>query len=181
MASVNRAISCPEKISEMYVSEKMSITEISAKTGYALSTVRRCLKITGVLRSIKDALAIAAAKGKLSSSKGCKREFTQSWKDNIRQAKIEYYESRAKGTTVKQSGYLEITRGMHKGRRVHDVVMEERIGRHLRKDEVVHHIDGNKLNNVLSNLALMTRSEHARLHATKANEFRRRNEYGQYM
>ena len=38
-----------------------------------------------------------------------------------------------------------------------------------------------KSNNDLSNLALMTRSEHARLHAIEANKTRRRNERGQYL
>jgi len=44
------------------------------------------------------------------------------------------------------------------------VKMEEQIGRRLKRGECVHHIDENKLNNDLSNLALMTVSAHAKLH-----------------
>lgn len=43
-------------------------------------------------------------------------------------------------------------------------VMEQILGRKLTKDEIVHHIDGNKLNNDPSNLQIMSRAEHARLH-----------------
>lgn len=51
-----------------------------------------------------------------------------------------------------------------KTKRKHQVIMEKHIGRPLRKNEVVHHIDGNKRNNDISNLLLTTRSEHAKIH-----------------
>lgn len=47
---------------------------------------------------------------------------------------------------------------------VHRRKMEEHIGRKLKPNEVVHHIDGNKTNNDLSNLQLMTRKEHIKIH-----------------
>ncbi len=46
----------------------------------------------------------------------------------------------------------------------HILLMEEKIGRKLRKDECVHHIDGCRSNNDINNLKLMTRGEHSRLH-----------------
>ena len=42
----------------------------------------------------------------------------------------------------------------------HRLKMAEKLGRILRTDEIVHHIDGNKLNNKLSNLKIMTASAH---------------------
>lgn len=48
---------------------------------------------------------------------------------------------------------------------VHRLVVEESIGRKLSSDEHVHHIDGDKSNNDISNLQLMSRSEHLRMHA----------------
>lgn len=48
--------------------------------------------------------------------------------------------------------------------REHRHLMEKKIGRKLRPDEVVHHIDGNKLNNNLDNLVVMTRAEHVLIH-----------------
>ena len=50
------------------------------------------------------------------------------------------------------------------GRHEHRVVAEEKIGRPLRPGEIVHHIDGDKHNNSPENLAVMTQSEHIRLH-----------------
>lgn len=56
-----------------------------------------------------------------------------------------------------------------KGRHMHRVLAEEKIGRALIKGEVVHHIDGNKRNNSPDNLeVLKNQSEHAKLHDTLA-------------
>lgn len=49
-------------------------------------------------------------------------------------------------------------------RHTHRVVMEQTLGRPLAKGEIVHHKDGNKLNNDPSNLEVMTQSEHVREH-----------------
>jgi len=46
----------------------------------------------------------------------------------------------------------------------HRLVMEEKLGRKLAMDEIVHHKDENKENNNLDNLELTNRAEHARLH-----------------
>jgi hypothetical protein len=47
----------------------------------------------------------------------------------------------------------------------HREVMEEYLARSLESNEVVHHLDGDKLNNELSNLQLMTRSSHSSGHS----------------
>lgn len=47
----------------------------------------------------------------------------------------------------------------------HVLVAEKMLGRQMRNGEVVHHIDGDKLNNVPSNLHVCSRAEHKRLHA----------------
>ena len=48
----------------------------------------------------------------------------------------------------------------------HRLLMEQILGRKLDFDEVVHHINGNSLDNDPSNLMVMTRAEHTRLHQT---------------
>lgn len=46
----------------------------------------------------------------------------------------------------------------------HRIVMELHLGRRLKKGEVIHHIDGNKQNNDLSNLLLTNKSDHRNVH-----------------
>ena len=48
--------------------------------------------------------------------------------------------------------------------KLHRKIMEEHLGRKLNLNEIVHHIDGNKLNNNIENLKVMTRGEHSRYH-----------------
>jgi uncharacterized Zn-finger protein len=54
----------------------------------------------------------------------------------------------------------------------HRYVMEQHLGRKLLRNEVVHHIDENKKNNELTNLQLLTNSEHAKKHAKKVEDIK---------
>lgn len=47
------------------------------------------------------------------------------------------------------------------------ILVEKAIGKKLSKDQDIHHIDGNPLNNDLSNLQILSHAEHARLHGQK--------------
>ncbi len=63
-----------------------------------------------------------------------------------------------------------------KGRqRYHRYLMEKNIGRKLLSKEIVHHIDGDTMNNDLDNLKMMTQAEHFRLHQTGNHNKRRSN------
>lgn len=46
----------------------------------------------------------------------------------------------------------------------HRRIMEDHLGRKLDKNEVVHHINGDSLDNRIENLQVMDRSEHTRIH-----------------
>lgn len=48
------------------------------------------------------------------------------------------------------------------------LVVEKKLGRHLRKGEIVHHRNGDIKDNRPENLEVMTQSEHARRHFTGA-------------
>jgi HNH endonuclease len=63
-----------------------------------------------------------------------------------------------------EGGYWHV---MIDGKKIafHRYLMELHLGRRLDRNEVVHHIDGNPLNNDPDNLAVLSRSEHQRLHA----------------
>ena len=49
----------------------------------------------------------------------------------------------------------------------HRIVMENHLGRILNSNEVVHHKDGNKKNNKISNLEVMDRIEHLKHHGAE--------------
>jgi len=49
-------------------------------------------------------------------------------------------------------------------KREHQVIIEKIIGRKLQKGEIIHHKNLNKSDNRISNLQLMNRSEHMKLH-----------------
>lgn len=74
-----------------------------------------------------------------------------------------------KGGIFEWGGYLRkhiyLGNGRSENHHLHRVIMEEHLGRKLTTDEVVHHIDRNKKNNDISNLQVMTWSEHSKLHA----------------
>jgi hypothetical protein len=151
-----------DKLAEMY-ERGQSIPQIAGRTGINRSRVRAELLKAGVtLRSRGEALRIREGLGQ--KLKGTSREFSQEWKNNISIGRKKWGEENAKGFSVRSNGYVQLTRGEHKHRCQHDVVMEERLGRRLLPDEVVHHIDRDRSNNNPNNLALVTRSGHTRLH-----------------
>lgn len=49
----------------------------------------------------------------------------------------------------------------------HRYVMEKHLNRKLTLQEEVHHLDGNKLNNDISNLVVLSKSDHSKLHWSK--------------
>lgn len=76
------------------------------------------------------------------------------------------------GRCIRQ-GYVWIKMNEHPRRnyggyiREHILVMENYLGRYLKKGEIVHHKDENKTNNHIDNLQLMTDSKHKSYHAKK--------------
>lgn len=55
----------------------------------------------------------------------------------------------------------------------HVIIAERVLGRPLQADEVVHHLDGNKRNNVNSNLLVCTRQYHNALHSRMSYLYQR--------
>lgn len=58
------------------------------------------------------------------------------------------------GEQVDTNGYKKILTGNKEYTFEHRLVMEEYLGRKLKPEEVVHHIDGDRLNNNIDNLQL---------------------------
>lgn len=157
--SVNKVV-----LGDLYASG-LSIPDIADVVGWPRSRVRTHLIREGVaLRTRTEGVRRASYKiGR--ALKGRKRPpMSAAQRKRMSDARLAWASANAKGVSLKPSGYLEYTRGPHKGRPVHVVAMEERLGRRIKPDECVHHIDGNKVNNDMNNLALVTTSGHTRLH-----------------
>lgn len=65
-------------------------------------------------------------------------------------------------------GYIQITSGPHKGKLLHRLIYEEVFGS-IPKGFCIHHKDGDKTNNNPSNLMLLTKSNHHKLHMQGTN------------
>ncbi len=61
---------------------------------------------------------------------------------------------------------MKYKRGIKHGKRgyIHRLVAEEKLGRELLDNEVVHHIDRDTHNNLPENLIVMTQEEHIEYH-----------------
>ena len=76
-----------------------------------------------------------------------------------------------KGGRSTRSGYTIILTRSDGYQYEHVLLMEQRIGRPLKRygpnhkdNEVVHHIDGDKMNNEMTNLQMLTHGEHSTIH-----------------
>ena len=161
-----------------------SLNKVAELTGVSYPTVRRDLIAAGVpILSRKE--GISRHPGWNKNRIGVQREpFSPEWRQKMSEsAKARWEAQGIVGHYTDHQGYFRFTCGPHTGRHVHVVVMETRIGRRLRPDENVHHIDDNKTNNSEDNLALVTKAGHGRLHRYQdrmAGKQRHRGEHGQF-
>lgn len=151
----------------------MCIAQLCDGTDIPSHTLRRRFIAMGVMRGRKDAIRVAFETGRMAN-RGTRKGVPQS---EVGKAKTSLTKRRnadktARGWRITSHGYVEYTRkdDPNYGRMAHVVAMEAHIGRRITRGECVHHIDGNKLNNDLSNLKLMTHAEHARLHRREEME-----------
>ena len=130
-----------------------------AKSGHIIRT-KKCKCICGKIKDVD----VTSLRNKTSRSCGCMNSTFMKPKQHL-------------GKPLIVHGYRVVYRPKHKYATrwicspgyvyEHRYVIECFLGRALKDDEHVHHKDGNKLNNSLYNLEVLSREEHARLHHPK--------------
>lgn len=95
-------------------------------------------------------------------SKKC-RSCSKSGRDNPNWGKLGETHPNYKGGYINTNGYKVVG---HNGIKIyeHRYVMEIYLGRKLGWDDVIHHINEDKLDNRIENLSLTNHSEHVKLH-----------------
>lgn len=107
----------------------------------------------------------------LGISYGCIRWYIDRYEIKKKDRKTAYYDALKKrgnkgfnwsGGRYKIHGHWMVYKPKHPNSNTrgyiyeHRLIMSEKLGRPLKKDEIVHHIDGNKENNKSKNLQVMT-------------------------
>ena len=78
-----------------------------------------------------------------------------------------------KGGVSDSSSYRRIRQGRGRYRAEHILIAEKVLGRPLRSNECVHHINGDKMDNRNSNLLIGTKSYHQQLHQRASHLYMR--------
>ena len=91
------------------------------------------------------------------------KKLTLNHKENIRNGMIEYWNEHRK-ERIQKNGYVTLCIGNKKYYK-HRLVMENYLGRELKRNEQVHHINGDKTDNRIENLKLTLLGKHQKEHA----------------
>lgn len=78
-----------------------------------------------------------------------------------------YKREQPRTPTKNRQGYEMVWFTDGSGEKYHRFLMEQQLGRKLKSDEIVHHKDGDRSNNDLDNLEIMSWGEHSALHRRK--------------
>jgi len=139
-----------EWLKKQYIEDLKSVRQIASEIGATVGATHSAIRWLGIdLRKSRVGLDIRFPEGRFGKN-------AARWKGGRRVSKAGYVRIYSVGHPLCSSdGYVM----------EHRLVMEEHLGRYLTKEEVVHHKNGNKQDNRIENLELLsTKQEHVSLH-----------------
>lgn len=163
-------------LEELYVNQGKPMHEIAKELGIAVGSVYNYMKEYGIKsRTHKECFDELKENGwrypqsarerisKAHKGKKVSSETRRKMSDAFKEGGVGHKKTRSDGYVAiyfpdhpktSKDGYIM----------GHILVMEALLGRHLKDDEVVHHINGTRDDNRKENLKLMTFKEHAKYH-----------------
>lgn len=179
-----------ETLEELYAEKEMTMREIAVALDVSTGTVYNYLKKYGIqsrptMTEKTKAKISDRNKGRPSARKGCtlseetKRKMSEGHKGKTKK-QSKYGGHTKKGT----DGYVKVYKPEHPNATKdgyvmeHILVMEEKIGRYITREEAVHHINHIRDDNRIENLKLMTFKDHASLHMKERWKKRKENKNG---
>ena len=169
-----------EEIEELYVSKGMTIREVAKRLGVSTGYIHKQIHELGIqarkcgfppgLHMPKESVERSVEK-----RRGVKR--SEETKKRISEARKIHCSGHRK---KRADGYVAVYFPDHINASKcgyimeHALVMESEIGRPLRSDEVVHHINHKRDDNRIENLQLMTKHDHMSMHMKERWEQKRK-------
>jgi hypothetical protein len=136
-----------------YYKQNHSLDECAKRFGVSRPTAALYVRNAGATRSMKDRMKL----------RGSKSEHGLRWNGG-----------RSLGY---KPGYMAIYTGVENGvstyRTEHILIAEKVLGRKMKRGEVVHHVNGDKLDNRNSNLIICSNSHHVYLHNKMARLYQK--------
>ena len=146
------------KLFKLYIIDDKSQAEIGKILGCSQSNVALLLKKFGINAKSRNRGGTHNSFYGKHHTKATKNHLSKTNKGRF--AKEKHWNWQGGIRRGHEGGYLRYTDGTY----IHRAVMEQKLGRKLKSNEFVHHIDGNAQNNVPENLKIMSNAEHRKLH-----------------
>lgn len=151
-----------------------SPSDLAEKYPYKRGAIKELMRRRGVVRSQSEASKLAVKKGKKDKAIKILTKLARTTyrfhpkKSNFGKDNGNYLDV-GSIVGVHKNKYRKIKLKDHSWKYYHIHLIEKKLGRRLKKNEVVHHIDFDGTNNNLNNLIVLDKKEHMHLHNVKMN------------